>query len=215
MKFVLEYDDLHFMEPENCIETIDRFVERYPDIKISFFTIPFLRGFPINGNEQWAERIREHIKNNNVRLALHGLHHTPEEFKFFNYDQSIACLTMAESLFNEADLPFVKVFRGPHWGLCEGAVNALIRMKYTHLYNHEDYRELGDSVKNKIKVKYYNWNLTDEPPERGFLDSIAGKPIITHGHTHDVCGNGIGETFDKVCNFIDNNNVDFKFVNEV
>lgn len=215
MKLVLEYDDLHFMEPENCMKTIDRFVERYPEIKISFFTIPFLRGFPISGNPTWAEELRKHIENDNVRLAVHGLNHTPEEFKFFNYDQSIACLTTAESLFVEAGLPFVKVFRGPHWGLCEDSVKALLSLQYTHLYNHEDYQELGDSVKNKIKVKYYNWNLAEDPPARSLLDSIAGKPLIAHGHTHDVCGNGIGETFDKVCNFLDNNKVDFKFVDEV
>ena len=215
VNLVLEFDDLHFMPPEDCMETIDKYVKAYPDIKLSFFTIPLLRGFPLGSNPEWCARLKEHIDNGNVRLAVHGYYHTSEEFKMYEYTQSMTALTIAESIFRDADLPVLKVFRGPHWGLSEGALEALVKLNYTHLYNHEDYRELVKPFKDKVKVVYYNWNLAEDPPKRGILDAIAGKPVITHGHTHNVCGNGIEETFDKVCNFLDNNKVEFKFVDEV
>ena len=37
---ILEFDDLHWLYPENCLEYIDAFVEDFPDIKLSFFVIP-------------------------------------------------------------------------------------------------------------------------------------------------------------------------------
>jgi len=220
VNLVLEYDDLHFLPPENCMETIDKLVERFPDIKLSFFSIPYLRGFPVYADPEFCDKLRDHISNGNVSLAVHGLHHNQEEFKMYSYDQAYAALHMAESIFEEAKLPYRKVFRGPHWGLCDDSVKAMVKRNYTHLYSHEDYLELGESYQGKIKVLYYNWNLADEAPlEEGLLNKliakIAPKTIIAHGHTHDTCSNGIAETFDKVCSYIENNDVNFKFVHEV
>ena len=60
VNLVLEFDDLHFMPPEDCMETIDKYVKAYPDIKLSFFTIPLLRGFPLGSNPEWCARLKEH-----------------------------------------------------------------------------------------------------------------------------------------------------------
>jgi len=220
MKLVLEYDDFHWMDPENCLDTVDKFVGRYPEIKLSFFSIPHLRGFPMNSGSGWCEEVREHIGNGNVQLARHGFYHTQEEFKHYNYDQAITSLVMGDDVVKDAGLSEAKVFRAPHWGLCEGAIKALVDMEYTHLYNHEDYIDMAEPFKNQIKVMYYNWNLADDEPEKDtgisrLINKLAPKTIIAHGHTHDVCGNGISQTFDKVCDFIENNSVEFRFVNEV
>jgi len=204
---VLEYDDLHFLEPEDCLPQIQELVRTFPDIKISFFCPPLLRGTPIYKNMEWCAEVRKLIESGNVCLARHGLTHEPEEYKNLDYHDCSFRLGVGDAAHQFAKLPFVKVFRGPHWGLCDSALRALVEAEYTHLYNHEDYRELGERYKSQINIKYYNWNLKDDAPDEEML--------ITHGHTHDVCGNGIEETYDRLVSFLDKNKPTYKFVDEV
>ena len=110
----------------------------------------------------------------------------------------------SKSIFDTCKLPVAKVFRGPHWGICDEAVKALECEGFTHLYNHTDYKHLTSDV---LKMVYYNWNLKDEPS--------GDDTLVTHGHTHNVCSNGISETLDKVSRFIDHTNPVFKFVDEL
>lgn len=201
---VLEYDDLTHLAPENCLSQIDELISRHPNIKISFFTVPMMRGVPLSNDPNWCARIRKHVDNGNVCLAYHGFLHTSEEFKTLDKAECELRLRFGESVFKTCNLPASKVFRGPHWGLSVAAVEALEKLDFTHLYNHEDYRHL---VSEKLTSVYYNWNLKDDPPEDDFL--------VTHGHTHDVCQNGIKQTLDKVSRFIDSNDVTYKFVYEV
>ena len=46
---------------------------------------------------------------------------------------------------------------------------------------------------------YYNWNLAESAPE------ISDQQFIAHGHTHNVCGNGIAESSSKIQAFIELN----------
>lgn len=203
-EIILEYDDLTHLNPENCIAQIDELVARHPKIKISFFTVPMMRGVPLSHDMAWCSRISKHIDNGNVTLAYHGLLHTPEEFKNLDKVECELRIRFATSIFNTCKLPVVKVFRGPHWGISDQAIKALEELEFTHLYNHTDY---GHLASDKLKITYYNWNLKDDSPD----DAI----LITHGHTHNVCENGIAETLDKVSKFIDEHNPSFKFVDEL
>ena len=202
---ILEYDDFHWKYPENCLETIKKFVQKFPNIKISLFTTVKHSGHKISINQAWCSEVRKLISSGNIALAVHGLYHTSEEFKFLSKSESLARLLDAENEFNQSNLPFVKVFRGPHWGINQNAYDALIELGYTHIYTHEDYKNLAQSNTN-IKNVIYNWNLKDE--------STNDNLLVAHGHTHDVCGNGIDQTLERVSKFIESNNVKFKFVNE-
>jgi len=204
---VLEYDDFHFLEPENCLREVEDLVNLFPNIKISFFCPPVLRGIPLFKNLDWCDKVRPFIDSGNVCLARHGLTHDQEEFKNLDLHEALFRLRVGDAAHEFAKLPFVKVFRGPHWGLNDDALKALVEQEYTHLYSHEDYRELDEEYAGRIKVKYYNWNLKDEAPDENLL--------ITHGHTHNVCSNGIEETLEKVISFLDKVKPEYKFVNEV
>jgi len=204
---VLEYDDLHFLDPENCLTQIEEFVRLFPSIKISFFSVPMLRGVPLYKNKDWCQKIEKYISSGNVCLARHGLTHKQEEFKQLDYEDALLSLQIGDAVYDIAKLPYVKVFRGPHWGINESSVHALLDCEYTHLYNHLDYKNLGDKYRDQLKCVYYNWNLKREAPH----DLI----LVTHGHTHNVCMNGIEETFNKVCSFIDKANPTFRFVHEI
>lgn len=205
---IFEFDDLHFTEPEDCLNEIDHLVKVIPNIKLSFFAVPMLRGNPIYENPLWIKRIHEHIKNNNVRLAVHGLEHLTLEFENINFENAMYRIQTAEDLFKQAELPFVKVFKGPHWGINLETLDALSYLEYTHVYNHDDHIHL-ELNKYSFKFIHYNWNLKDE-----FEDNEQSL-VVAHGHTWDTCSNGIKEVTPKIIEFVNKYHPTFKFVDEV
>jgi hypothetical protein len=205
MKLILEFDDFHWRYPENCISEIQELVDEFPDIKISLFTTALLSNLPISNNVEWVSKVKKFILSDNIRLAVHGIYHNNQEFKYMTKDQALASLSLVHSAFDHAKLPFVKVFRGPHWGINQESIDALNELSYTHLYNHEDYRNLDHLFKNK--VVYYNWNLKDDSP--------VEDTLVAHGHTHNVCENGIKQVMPKIKKFIIENNPTFGFVDEI
>lgn len=203
-KLILEFDDLHFLNPENCLFEIKDLVSKFPNIKLSFFTVPNLRGVPIYNSTMFCEAIKSYIDSNNLEILIHGHTHTMEEFKNVCYEEAIEKLKQSETILQEARIPYKKVFRGPHWGINKETIQALIDLGYTHIYNHESYRHLEVPG---IKFIYYNWNLKDPAPKDEY--------IIAHGHTHNVCSNGITEVKNKIEEFLSNNKVEHKFTQEV
>ena len=208
MNLILEFDDFNPKETVNCIEYIDSLVSLFPKIKLTMFTSALYERKALFSDKVWCFRVREHIKNNNLRLAVHGLYHTQEEFKHKSYDDAKLSLVIAESVFNVSDLSFIKVFRGPHWGINENTYNALIDLQYKFVYTHESYNHLSAKFLN-IKNVYYNWNLKDD-----FNLVESTDFVIGHGHTHNVCGNGIEESYSRIKAFINTYKPTFKFADE-
>lgn len=196
----LEYDDLHPKHPENCIKEIRKFISVVPDIKLSFFVPAEMAGRGLHLDEDWCRELRKYVESGNICLGVHGLLHTQEEFKYLNYDAAKAKLERALTLFDKAKLPVEKIFRGPHWGINQETYSALIDLDFDRVYSHQDYSELSDNNVD-IETIVYNANLKDPLPDLPI--------IIAHGHSHNVCGNGIQETFNKVLEFIDSNDISF------
>ena len=205
-KIVIDYDDLHWKDPENCLSTIQEIVNNVPDIKLTFFTTSLHSNIPIKLQKTWCNKIRKFINNNNICLAIHGLRHEILQFKNISYNDALNKIQLAQKNFEQAELPFIKIFKGPHWGINENTYNRLIDLGYTHVYSHEQYKHL-QNIFPKIKTIYYNWNLAESP--------LYNDIIVAHGHTHDVCNNGILQTKNKLINFIKNNKLQFKFGNEI
>lgn len=209
MNLILEFDDFNPHFETNCIHELDRLIQSYPNIKINLFTSPAYKNKRLYEDHEWCSKVRNYIESDNIRLSIHGLYHTTEEFKFKTKSDAIEGLLTAQSIFKLSDLDYLLVFRGPHWGINDNTYEALIELEYTHVYTHNDYKELSDLYSDKIKNVYYNWNLKDD-----FIinnDSI----IIAHGHTHNVCGNGINESMNRIITFIDQYNPNFLFTNEI
>lgn len=203
---ILEYDDFHYKYPENCLNFLEKIFYQFPTLKISLFTTPLHSYLPISENKDWCKRVRKLIDSNQIKLAVHGTFHNQEEFKYLSENQAINLLLESERQFKKSELPFVKVFRGPHWGINQDTYNALKKLGYTHVYTHENYSDLVSRNKN-IKNIIYNWNLKEDAP-------INSEIIVAHGHTFDTCSNGIQETFNRVENFIFQNNILYKTVDE-
>lgn len=212
-RIIFEFDDLNPHPEVNCLPTIEKLIARYPNIVLNFFTIPIYKGVSLASDPIWCNRIRQLIELGNVNLAVHSTYHTTEEFKFLDYNTAIDKLVLSQSVFDEANLSFTKVFKGSHWGICSKSIEAMINLDYTHLYSHVSYKELNDKYKDKIKIVYYNYNLKDTWPylENKLLDKNV---IVCHGHTspyeHLSCGNGITQCYEKLCNIIEcGENIEF------
>lgn len=212
MFIILEFDDLHWLEPENCLYEINYLINMFPNIKLSFFTVPFLRNVEICENKEFCNEIINHIENGNIRLGFHGLNHDTEEFKNLNYSTALTKLEFASMLFEEAGLKVTNVFRGPHWGINEATIKACADLNFTHIYNHVDYLKLDDKIReNSMKPIYYNWNLKDEFD----IETHKDYPIVAHGHTHNVCNNGLPESLVRIESFIKKYNPSFLFIDEI
>lgn len=199
-KLILEFDDFHPSEPENCLESVYTLVFLYPEIKINLFTIPNLRKLPLSKDKKWCNDVRRLILDGNLVLGVHGYSHELLEFESPGYQTALDKLQKGSRILLDAELPYARVFRGPHWGLNVEAIYALRDSNFTHIYNHEDHRHLGLEIINcGMKAIYYNWNLKDEFDE----ELLAANFIIAHGHTHHTCGNGIQEVFLRLTEFID------------
>jgi len=217
INLVPEFDDFHWRKPENCLDYIEKIIEEIPDVKISLFCPPRLGGLGLSLDPDWCKRVRELINSNYIVLGVHGLEHTQEEFGSLTKEQALKKLTQAEEEFAKAELPFVKCFRGPHWGLNIQSILALIEKGYTHIYNHKDkaYLDVDEHI-GMIRHIYYDWNLKDQLP-----DNLSATTIVAHGHTHNVCENGIRETFsrlaelNKVAKTSDIITIVWKFIHEV
>jgi len=192
-KIIFECDDEH--PTLSCLSHLEKFWQVFPDFHMNFFVPAALNGYRISERSaiRWTSVIRDLIYKGKVTLAVHGLYHSPEEFKKIDKAEVDLRLSAAEQYFEEAELDFVKVFRGPHWGINGDTFEVLIDRGYTHVYSHTDYKELNDQFADKIKIVYYNWNLADPYPE-----FLPDEIVVAHTHSHNVCNNGVPESLPKM-----------------
>ena len=207
INLILEYDDFCDQEPENCLNFIDEIIEENKKIIFNMFTVPCMKNKKIQ-DLFWIEKVKNHIKNNNLNIGIHGLFHNQEEFKYLTKNQAKEKLLISMDILTTLDIKFEKIFRGPHWGINADVYEALIDLNFSHVYSHENYKTLNDIFSKDIKIVYYNWNLKDD-----FV--FNEKTIVAHGHTHDVCDNGIKETFHKIKNLEKINKVFYKKISDI
>ena len=189
MKLVIEYDDTHWNTQVDCLNFFESMIKEFPAIKVTMFTVAAYNFAPMNENINWTRRVKKLIDQGNLELGLHGFYHTQEEFKHLSLDQTHARYQDIVNEFREAGLPFVKLFRGPHWGI-NAHTYCLARDEGLTIFSHEDYIDLAVSFPT-VKTIYYNWNLKDAMPTDKEL-------LIAHGHTHNVCSNGIEESYNRL-----------------
>lgn len=202
MKILLDFDDLYSEYPYDCLNSIDYLVKEIPNIKILLFTIPNLNNKKITNKNNFIERVKNHIKAGNIKIGVHGNTHEVLEFKELDYNVAYNKIQESHNIFNDLEIPFVKVFKGPYWGINKNTIEALKDLGYKDIFNHEDYSFL-ENIKD-INFIYYNWNLKDDLD----LSKINSDFIIAHGHTHNVCDNGIFEVKEKIVYFIKKHNLE-------
>lgn len=125
-----------------------------------------------------------------VEVAMHGWHHARWECLYWTWEDA------EEKMKRAADRGFVRGFKAPGWVITpevyEGARKAGFWVA-DHSRNVDIYGDLD--------VPTYVYN-----------DKKSHGVIAAHGHTHNVCDNGLEEAYDR---FLFPESVDFKFVSEV
>lgn len=215
MKIICEFDDIHPNEEVDCLDIAEQLLSANPSLTLNFFIPPNYRGDPVFNHKDWCIRLRTLVDSGRVCLGIHGYNHNME-FKSISYQDAVTKILASEATLNTVGLSYVKVFRGPFWAICEATCEALCDLGYTHLYSHNDYFELNEKFKGKIKIPIYNWNLKDDHPK---LESPLVTDIcIAHGHTskysHLSCGNSIWDVFPKIEKLIEEHNPAFLRLDE-
>jgi len=216
LKVILEFDDLHHNPDVDCLPVAEELIKTFPNLIINFFVPPCYNNVPLYANKTWCDKLRSLISAGNVCLGVHGTYHSSEEYKYYNYTQSVDKIKLSENIFRAAKLPFVRVFRAPQWTINQHNMDALCDLGYTHIYSHTNFKKLNEVYKDKITVVYYNWNLKDT---YGVLENpLQSDTLVSHGHTSQIpslsCGNSIYDQFDKICNFVEGNTLTFLRIDE-
>lgn len=183
-KVLIDLDDYHWLAPENCLTFLESIIQIIPNCKLLLFTIPNLRDCPITQNNEWISRTISLIEKGNLRIELHGYTHEHLEFDRLNKTDTEKRIKDALAIFDDAGFPIPVAFKGPNWGICQNTIDVLSDMGFQYIYDHPKNKGLFDY--KELTPIYYNWSIGDK---------LNPKPVtIGHGHTHNVCGNGIRET---------------------
>ena len=210
-KLIFDFDDFHCTSPENCLKEIKELVSICPTIKILLFTSTRMKNIPIWSDGLWCTEVKSLIDSGNITLAVHGLMHTTLEFANITKQEALERLVTAENDFNRAGLPFSKIFKGPHWGINVETVEVLKSLGYNTIFDH------WNTPKNVIEkiAEYgiqrivYNIGFESELTKIEELININDGPWYLHGHTHNVCGNGIQESMAKIKSIVSKDSVEF------
>ncbi len=212
MNYCLEFDDLHPNPEVDCLEIAEELLQKHPSLILNFFVPTNYEGVPLSSNKEWCGRLRTLVDAGRICLGVHGLNHNIE-FGNISYQEAVSSIIASESILNSVGLSYAKVFRGPYWLICGPTIDALIDLGYTHLYSHHSYDQLNDLYKDKIKIVIYNFNLAHE--WSNMENKMMSDLCVIHGHTHNVCGNGIQESYNKLCNILDNTDLNFLRLDQV
>ena len=188
MRISLDYDDLSPLS--HRFDLCEKLRERYPDFRVTFFTIPWdirfspaTNGTPITDEKykDWCTYVKKAVDDGWMEIGIHGLTHAPREFEHLSYDETKKRVLVAQKMFANVGIPITNLFKAPYWLLSKDGKKAI--------------EDLGLKV---VEDGYYNWNL-----KHGFNSAWkdSNKILISHGHIADGmgCDNGMDESFLRLC----------------
>ena len=95
MQISVNYDD--FSPLNHRFDILDQIRERYPDFKVTMFTVPWeirlspnTKGTPITNSDYkpWVHRVMEAVDNGWMEISIHGLTHAPREFEKLTHTEA-------------------------------------------------------------------------------------------------------------------------------
>jgi len=124
-----------------------RLIDRYPDIKITLFFIPFDYEMEMAQlvriyKESRLVELKDLLKTGNVELVPHGLTHMPEEFLRADKHTIKLSLSAIEDVLGSNGLPYVKGFKAPYWLYNKNLVEVLDENGWWMAINRDDPKAL-------------------------------------------------------------------------
>jgi len=164
-------------------DDLHRWKEKNPNGKMTLFTIP----------RRCSDALLiRYAKLDWIELAMHGWIHTTGECLYWTAEDTQVKLKEVQSM------GFVTGFKAPKWLITDEVYRGLQAANWW-VADHKMNKHVYDQFPDVAKYVYNSFKRAT--PYRSL-----------HGHTHDVCDNGINESFEKFC--VDPNRA-FKFVSEV
>jgi len=168
--------------------------------------------FRLDKHKKWCEQLNKFVRKGNIEIAIHGLYHhrnsDPHSAEFMNlhYEECKSRLIVAEEIFKQAGLEYVKGFRPPGWGISDGLFRALKELGYLYISLDPWACRIPEMTLSRYKVVVYkglinipqNWDIKRgtvsealEILERHGL--LSAKGHIQDRYGRDYLGNGLTE----------------------
>lgn len=179
--------DLHdFSVVHNRLELLLKLKERYPNFKVSLFTVPCDTKYDFGNSlvrEDSLQKIKENL--NWLQLIPHGLTHNGSEMRNCSYETfKYKIMPAIKEAFHKDGLPFKEGFCAPHWRWSEGVVKALDEAGWWGAIDRRQPKMLSTK-------KFYRYShCLDEP----FTD---GEILKLHGHVYGT-SNDLGKCFENL-----------------
>ena len=190
-KVVLDFDDSTIFQIN--WDKLDRLKERYPQLKVSFFHIPF----DFNAEKSLQKTMRDmavkRLKSNLdwIQLIPHGVAHLPREFEKANKETCEMALKAIDAFMKDGpsgdtgdNLPYEKGFKAPQWLYNQDLVDVLDKEGWWMGVD----RNQPKAPRTKV---YYEYNLSIDEK---FWESK--EPVWKlHGHMGLPSANNIDDCF--------------------
>lgn len=195
MEVSLDLDD--FSPLNHRFDLLFELKKRYPNFKISLFTVPWEirlnpngKGTPITEQQYcpWVKEVKKAQKEGWMEIYLHGFTHNQSEFHRLTYDEAKKRVIVGMKMFENVGIKLTPLFKAPYWQLSKDAKKAI-----------------EDLAVRVVEDGYYNWNIKDQ--------YLSRNKVIAHGHVQDVCGNGLDESFARLLSVPQDAN--WKFLSEL
>ena len=201
---VLDFDDFSVLN--NRLDLLLRLKESYPELKVSFFTIPYDYVYENDISarlmrENTLKEVKKHLDW--MEFIPHGLTHFPREFEQTTYDTMKNYVFKAiDECFERDGLPYIKGFKAPQWLWNEQVVKALDEEGWWGAI------DLFDKTGLKTN-KYYQYTHTIDMP---FWESTYDT-LKLHGHITLESKNNIERCFHMLFKMPED--AEFKFASEM
>lgn len=184
-KVVIDFDDYSVLN--NSFDLLLEFKERYPQAKVSLFTIPM----DVKSEQSMNARLHRdkalkllHENLDWLEIIPHGVTHFAREFEKADKTSTHLALNAIKEQFNKDEIPYVKGFKAPYW---------LWNKDVVHILDVKDWFGAVDPDQPQMlkTKKYYQHNLSIDTK---FWESKE-EVWKLHGHIDGVSSNDIRKCF--------------------
>jgi len=191
--------------------------------------------FRLDKHVEWCEWLNEFVKKGNIEVAIHGLYHHRDsdphsaEFMSLPYIESKRRLILAEKIFENCGLKYVKGFRPPGWGISDGLFRALKELNYLYISLDPIACRISESVLPRHRISIYrklinipqNWDIMHGSIDEAINILMKYRFLSAKGHIQnrygpDFLGNGLTEeSYENIRNLLlnlENNSIPIRFV---
>lgn len=194
----------------NWVDRPFLFSKYYYYLRFLFKFFPVVKPFgdePFNllKHPEWCSWVRDEVKKGRLEIAVHGYnHHNPvrvihgQEFLGLNSSEVENKLSLAEEIFERAEIPFVKGFRPPGWGMADSLTQNLLKRGYEFFGPYpSSYRlsKVGDL--DGLKIVPQNYSISEsasialgQAEENGV---VFAKGHLAHNYGKEIISNGLSE----------------------